>query len=497
MEYTTPEKLGISSENILELVQSFDNAGLSMHDVIIYRHGKICYEAYWAPFHRDFAHRMYSVTKSFVSIGVGFLIQDGLVDIDDRILKYFPEEESLTADENVKSQTIRNMLMMATARCGDPWEVWAWSTVRMEDRVKHYFETVPETSKAPGTLFQYDSNGSFILCAMIERVTGKSFLNYMREKVFDKIGMSENIECLICPGGHSWGDSALIMPATDLLKFAAFVMNKGKYKGEQILNEEYVTEATKKQLDNNDLGNVSYGNHGYGYQIWRTFDNSFAFIGMGAQFAICVPDKDLIFVCNADTQGITTAYTRIFENFFNLISRTAKDFELPENPDVQKRLTDYSKSLKLTTAYGEKSSSYADVINGKEFILCKNPMNIEKLSLHFDGDTGCLRYKNKQGEKELKFGMCENVFGLFPETGYSDECCDTSKPGHQYKCAASAGWVDERKLYIRVQIIDKYFGNLHIKLEFNEHGRLGLAMHKNAEAFLNEYQGYAAGDPVQ
>ncbi len=497
MNYTTPEKVGISSENILKLVKGFNDFGLNMHDVIIYRNGKICYEAYWAPFHKDFPHRIYSVTKSFVSIGVGFLIQDGLIDIDDRILKYFPEEEEHLADENVRNQTIRNMLMMSTARCGDSWEVWAWITSGdFHDRVKHYFETPVDTSRAPGTLFQYDSNGSFILCAMIERVTGKSFLAYMREKVFDKIGMSENIDCLICPGGHSWGDSALIMPAMDLLKFAEFVMHKGNHNGEQILNEKYLTDATSNLIDNCELGNNSYDSQGYGYQIWRSYDNSYAFIGMGGQFAICVPDKDLIFVCNGDNQGIGTAYQHIFDNFFNLISRQAAYNELPENPAAEKALADYSGSLKLSVAIGDKASPYAEKINGKEFVLNKNPMNIEKLSLHFEEGCGLLRYTNKQGEKEIKFGMGENAFGMFPETGYSDRCCWESVPGHMYKCAASAGWVQEKTLYIKVQIIDTYFGNLHIKIGFSDDGRLGLSMRKNAEAFLNEYQGWAAGDMI-
>ena len=105
---------------------------------------------------------------------------------------------------------------------------------------------------------------------------------------------------LKCPGGWSWGDSALICTARDLLKFSRFVMNYGKWNGEQLLNEKFLRDATSKLVDNNTKGVETYDSQGYGYLIWRTYDNSFSFNGMGCQFGICVPDKDLILVYNGE-----------------------------------------------------------------------------------------------------------------------------------------------------------------------------------------------------
>ena len=69
MNYSTPEKQGISSADILEYVKALEDADLATHSVIIARHGNIVFEKYWEPFHPEFLHRMYSVTKSFVSLG--------------------------------------------------------------------------------------------------------------------------------------------------------------------------------------------------------------------------------------------------------------------------------------------------------------------------------------------------------------------------------------------------------------------------------------------
>ncbi len=486
MKQVKPEKVGIESANILQLIKRLEDSGLNMHSLIISRYGKICCEAYWKPFDKDFAHRIYSVTKSFVGIAIGFLIQDGLLSIEDRILQYFPEMEKHLKNKELKNQTIYDMLVMATASNG-----YNWFLHKTDDRVRDYFETVPEIPKTPGTLFNYDSNGSFVLCALVEKISGKEFLEYLREKLFDKIGMSQNIQCLKCPGGHSWGDSALIMPARDLLKFAAFLMNKGNHNGEQILNEKFVLEATSKQIDNSPNGTNSFSEQGYGYQIWRGYDNSFALLGMGNQDVICVPDKDLIFLCNSDNQGIGFARKLIADSFFELIARKASKEELPENQRDYEELNSYTQNLSLSVARGEKSSDYAAVINGKTFELENNPMGIKNIRLDFNGNFGSLSFTNQQGDKEIKFGMGENVFGVFPQTGYSKEYGSVAQEGHMYKCAASAGWTEKRKLYIKVQIIDKYFGNLNITIGFNKDGRLGMCMHKFAEDFLNEYNGFA------
>ena len=122
-------------------------------------------------------------------------------------------------------------------------------------------------------------------------------------------------------------------------------------------------------------------------------------------------------------------------------------------------------------------------------------MNIEWIRLSFDKNKGILKYKNIQGEKELHFGFGYNEFSKFPQTGYSDNIASIPSDGNMYDCAICADWPYENKLRIKVQIIDKYFGNLSIELDF-DNNEVGLCMLKNAEAFLDEYHGYAVGKMI-
>ena len=490
MNYATPESCGISSSDIEAYIKSLEDKRLATHNVIIAKGDKVLFENYWKPFHEKFLHRMYSVTKSIVAIAVGFAEQDGLLSLNDTMEKHFPRELEGQTDENMRKQTVRDMLTMTTAKVPINW-----FAKRHPDRVKLYFENTA-VSRPSGTAYQYDSTGTFVLCALVERLTGKTFMEYMQEKLFDKLGISREAYCLKCPGGHSWGDSALIMTPRDMMRIVRFLMNGGRWDGEQILNEKFVKDATSKQTDTNVDGVDNYKAQGYGYYIWRTYDNGFFFNGMGCQIYIALPDQDIIFAYNGDNQGNPDAKQIIIDNFFNLIARKAKDYSLPENPDALASLSAYAKSLELYYVKGDKTSPMQEKINGKTFKLKQNPTGITEIKFSFENDVCRMDYVNATGAKTLNIGMCKNEFGLFPEEGYSKEVGSEYAPGNFYKCAASAAWITPNKLFVRVQIIDEYFGILNMNLVFKDEKTLGIDMNKTAEDFLATYKGYADGRAV-
>lgn len=487
MKYTTPEQVGVSSTDIKRYIDILEENQISTHNMIMMRGEQIFFEKYWEPFYPEYLHRMYSVTKSVVSLAIGFAMQDGLLHLDDPIVSYFEKEAAISEhiDENVRKQTIRNMLMMSTAKGPGAWFVYSNG-----DRVQHYFSNANPT-REPGVKFEYDTCSSFVLCALIERLTGMEFMDYMREKLFDKIGVSKEAYCLKCPGGHSWGDSALICQPRDLLLIARFVMNKGRWNGEQILNEEYIAEATSKLIETAEDHEVSYNTFGYGYQIWQTYDNSYMFYGMGCQFAICVPDKDIIFVYNGDNQGYEGSEDMVVRSFFEMVVRNAQEKPLKEKSGAEEFL---KRPMKLMVAKGQEYSALRDKINDVVFTMQPNRMNFSDVSLHFGDDCCYLNYTNEQGKKRLPFGMLKNVFDVFPQEGYSDQVGSEWTKGHYYRCATSAAWLDEKKLLIKVQIIDKYFGRMDIVFNFADEYKFEMNITKTAEYFLDEYFGTAIGE---
>ena len=489
-EKVAPETVGISSKCIMKYLKKLEDAELSVHDVIILRHKKICFEGYWEPFSQNYLHRIYSAGKSFIALAVGFLIEDGKISLDDRIIDLLPEEITKDANEMVKLQTVRDMLTMET---GHPYCDGGWMARRTEDRLRDYFEHSEAQGIYPGTIFRYDSQGSFVLSAIVEILTGKSFIEYLRGKLFDKIGVSKEAYCLKCPGGYEWTDSGILCTARDLMKVAVFVMNGGNWCGEQLLSKRFIEEATSFQVSTDETGNRNTHSYGYGYYFWRGQQNSYFFSGMGSQYAICIPDKDMIFVFNGDGQGNPLAHTKIIDGFFDTIIDNVENEYLPRDTKAEQKLDEYAKNLKLWYLHNSQKTDFQNLINGKEFLMEQNPMKITKLRLDFFNNGGKLSYENVQGYKEIPFGIGENVFSDFPEEGYSDLIGSKPELGNRYKCAVSAAWIEEKKIILNVQIIDKYFGKLHIVISFSDENHISVFMKKAAQDFLFEYEGYAVG----
>jgi len=483
MTKCTPEQAGISSKNVRLFYEFLDECNLSTHSVIMARGERIFSECYYAPFNKDFFHRMYSVSKSFVSVAVGFCIQDGLVSLDDSMDKFFPEH--LAHEGAIRHMTtVRELLTMQTDMTGVNW-----FRQRPSDRSAVYFDT--PASKKPGTLFNYDSSGSYMLGVIVEKLTGKPFLKYLQEKVLDDIGFSKEAYCIKAPGGYSFSDSGVMCTARDLLLFARFVMNGGAWNGKRYLNEEYLREATDMKISNSDYGFLDHGSFGYGYLIWGAPNGCYAMLGMGNQIALCDPKHDFIFIINSDNQGNTRGYEQIFTAVYMYIinNLTEDGSPLPELDSEYASLSEYLSDKKLFCLKGNTSSPFSEKINGVTFIPEKNPMGIKNFKLEFEGDEGTFYYENAQGKKSFRFGFGHNVFMPFPQTGYSDLTANIPEEGNTYSAAFSADWPEEKKLRVRVQIIDKYFGNLAIVFGFRNENEVSVRMSKTAEDFLSEYSG--------
>src|ERR1043166_157066 len=88
---TTPEAQGVSSEAILEFVNTLDQIE-GMHSVMVVRRGSVIAEGWWAPYDAAHNHVLYSLSKSFTSTAVGLAVTEGKMSIDDEVLKFFPDD---------------------------------------------------------------------------------------------------------------------------------------------------------------------------------------------------------------------------------------------------------------------------------------------------------------------------------------------------------------------------------------------------------------------
>ncbi|MGI6201574.1 MAG: serine hydrolase domain-containing protein [Christensenellales bacterium] len=478
----TPEAVGIASEHIEAFVRRLNARKLNLHSVLVIRHGQLAAEGYWAPFTAADKHRMYSVSKSFTAIAVGKLIGEGKVSLTDPIVKFFPDKLPEQVHPYLAGSQVQDLLRMADAHLTDTYKFTDM------DWIDTYFKTPP--THLAGKIFTYNTSATVTLCAMVERVTGMPFLQYLRPE-FDKLGVSEDIWCIQTPCGYSFGGSGVICTSRDLAKVALMMMNGGRVDGEQLLPADYVAAATGYQIDNRLTNHDFEHQQGYGYQIWRTRHNGFSFYGMGSQLAVCLPERDLLLVTTGDTQDQSPDTTEILEAFWEEIYDKLADEPLPEAPEAQRRLSVLLDSLAMAPVEGARETPAAQRVSGRTYRLDDNPMGIAWARFDFAGGEGSMTYANQTGEHTLRFGFGRHIQQAFPETHYSGSRINTPL-GKGYRCHGSAAWADGRALIIRIAVTDVYLGTLNINATFDG-DTVTLLMTKTAEAFLNEYQGFASG----
>lgn len=316
LQFGRPEEVGVRPEWVEEYVQEMNRRRKMCHSVLMMRHGKVFAEGYWKPFGPQQLHRMYSVSKSFVSAAVGLLADQGRISLDDRIVTYFPDLLPEQVNPYLERTTIRDMLRMAT-----PYPNGATYRGSDQNWIETFFQAPHGQADHPaGTRFLYDTSCSYTLNVLVERLTGMPFLEYLKDNMLRELGFSEEAWCVQAPEGYSWGGSGVECTTRDLARFALVFLNGGALGGKRYLSREYVRQATSKQIDNLGPEGVDkmHGN-GYGYQIWMTCDGSFSFCGMGGQLAICVPQKDFLLVCTSDMQGDPDEYTCVFDVLWDTV----------------------------------------------------------------------------------------------------------------------------------------------------------------------------------
>ena len=465
----TDNKKKIPEKAVKSFLKQLQDDRVNLHGFLMMLEDEVIYEGYWEPFHAESMHRMYSVGKSFTSIAIGLLVEDGKLKLTDKICTYF--EDKLPKEGVhpwIKETTIRDMLCMTSAHHATTYKRYAGN-----DWVESFFHVEP--THKPGTIFSYDTSSTHVLSALVERLTGMQLLDYLRVKFLDRIGFSKDAKILKDPMGVSQGGSGLICTLRDLGLVANVCLHMGEYKGEQLLPKEYLMEATKKQVDT-VLQPFLDEQFGYGYQIWKARHDGFCFYGMGGQLAVCFPQHNFVFATMSDTQGSPDGIKNIFDAFYRQVYPYLESSPLKES---EESLTDMIDNLKLPVA----SSMYEPYKDGKKemaqsYSMQPNPMGLEEFTVTINGEVGYFDYKMKQKSHRLTFHLKEASYQNFPET--------------QYKCMCSGVWLSEEVLYIKTNIIEECFASVNMLLVFRDN-TVTICIKKVAEMFLQDYEGFATG----
>lgn len=321
---STPEAEGVSSKGIREFIEAADERVDSMHSFMLVRHGKVIAEAWWEPEAAEKPHVLWSLSKSFTSTAVGFAIEEGKLSIDDPVLKFFPEDAPEEPSENLKGMRVRDLLTMTA---GHEKEVnWRQAPNWMKAFLDH---PVPHK---PGTHFVYNTPATYMLSAIVQKVTGETVLDYLTPRLFEPLGI-EKPKWEISPQGISIGGYGLYLKTEDIAKFGQLYLQKGEWNGKQLIPAEWVEEATANQVPTGRDSETDWG-QGYGYQFWRSRHGAYRGDGKDGQFCIVLPDLDAVIAITANSKNMQEQLNVVWEKLLPAFGEGA----LEENPGEQAAL---------------------------------------------------------------------------------------------------------------------------------------------------------------
>ena len=420
MEPATPESQGISSEAILKWIDATEKAfdGVhegSMHGFVIVRHGKTVAEGSWKPFDTlNETHMLYSHSKSFTSSAIGFLADEGKIDLDERIVDLFSNEVPAQVSKNLSELRVRDLLTMNVGkkdhllRDGGDW-------------VKEFLSK--DFVRKPGTGFKYDSDATYMLAAIVEKKSGEKMMDYLKRKMFDKIGITK-AWTTCSPQGIPCGGWGMNMTTRELARFGQLYLNRGKWGDEYVLSPFWVDLATCRHtwsgwqnVGVKALGEGTDWEQGYGFQFWRCTHGAYRADGAAGQYTVVMPEQDAVISIHASLNNLQLVLTHIWDYLLPEMKPTA----LPENAAAQAALKARLAKLEISPV---KSATSLGADFQKKFELKENKRGFKSVAFEHVNVEGKTRVRcrivTRMGEQSFLAGYGEWVRGgkirIEPET---------------------------------------------------------------------------------
>jgi len=296
---TSPESVGLDPEALETLVAALEGIR-DLHSVMVLRHGAVVAEAWWRPYTAETPHLLFSVSKSVTATAVGLAIEEGLLGLDDRVIDLLPEDAPADPGPNLAAMRVRHLLTMTSGHAEDTIGLVdpeldghgvgeSWARTILAAPVAH----------EPGTRFVYDTGATYLLSAILQRLTGERLTDYLEPRLFAPLGIARPT-WEQDPQGIDAGGYGLSLRTEELAAIGQLYLQRGLWEGRQILPESWVDAATSAQVAS-EMGTGPDWMQGYGFQFWRGRHGSYRGDGAFGQFLLVWPEHDIVI---AMTSGV-------------------------------------------------------------------------------------------------------------------------------------------------------------------------------------------------
>ena len=454
-----PTDVGIEPKQLTLLYDSLLTSDLTeLHHLVVVVDGKVAGEIHPVPFKAEHRHTLYSVSKTFAAVAVGLAVDDGLLSVNDELVKFFPQYS-----KTIKGIKIKDVLTM---RSGFKTEGGMRNS--QTDWVNYYLSR--PLVATPGTKYSYDSIETYLLSAVVQQVTGKDILTLLNERVFHPMGI-DDVEWEKCPKGIVTGGWGIYMTAEAQAMFGQLLLQRGKWNGRQLVSSQWVDEMMTVRV-------VRKAND-YGYQIWLCeYPGAWRADGAFGQYIIIIPEKNMVVVLNQCSRSKGWPERG---NIWNTVVKNAHGCTIEADPDELDSLRNYVANASLPLLKGDADNVLVKKYNGKEYKLEKNKLGWKSIKFNFKDGKFILDVVDEQGKTsaiEMGHGKwLESQLTGFPHYSISAKGRFTGITGPFYTGACYA-WNDDNTLSAKIHYTN-WITSLKLDFKFEPKGGLQIEVLEN------------------
>ncbi len=417
---STPEAQGVPSAALLAFLDAAARDGVGLHSLMLVRHGHALAAGWWAPYAPELPHVLFSLSKSFASTAVGLAMAEGRLTVDDSVLHFFPEAAPAVVSPKLAAMRVRHLLSMSTGHDVDATQ--ATTAAPDGDWVRAFL--AQPVDHEPGTHFVYNSAATYMLSAIVQRLTGETVLDYLGPRLLQPLGI-EGATWQSCPRGINIGGWGLNIRTADIACFGQLYLQQGQWQGRQLIPAAWVQEATARHVSNGDDPRSDWA-QGYGYQFWRCRHNAYRGDGAFGQFCLVMPEQDAVLAMTAGEQDMQRMLNLVWTHLLPAMQPAP----LAEDGVAAATLAQRLSALALAPVAGEATSPCAAQAADRRYRFRANQQQVSAVEVEFAERAGVITIVDAFGEHRIAFGMGEWRSG---ETALDS--------GDLRRVAASGGWI--------------------------------------------------------
>jgi hypothetical protein len=241
-----------------------------------------------------------------------------------------------------------------------------------------------------------------------------------------------------------------------MAKFGQLLLQKGMWKGKQVLPKEWVEEATtaKIQQSPNATEEQKANNdwiQGYGYQFWRCRHNAFRADGAFGQYIIVMPEKDAVVAITSETKEMQGIMNMVWDHILPALH----DGELPQNEEAVAALQQKLKALALPMPSKGVASPLESSVSGKRYAISENDRKLKSVQFQFKQNQCSASLEYDDASYTLPFGASGWAFSESTRSGPNlVHAKNTLKGLPPFKIASAYRWASDNTLELTLRYIE-------------------------------------------